>query len=331
MNIRVLSLFSGLGAFEEALKNVLGNNFELVSFCEKDIEIARAYSLIHGVDINKNLGKIEEVKIESIGEINLVTLGFPCTDISKIGKQQGVIKGQTRSGLLYNALEIIHDKNPDYVIIENTDNWIQDKHILSFKETIDTLRMLEYNCYAAILNSLYFGHAQQRKRTIIVAIKSKLKRKFVFPDGDVKNIRKLKDIIILGQSNDEYYLPSHIIQSFVTKRSEYKERFNIKNIYKDYADTLSTKNCYQAITNNFIVDVKGIRGLTEKECFVLQGFKAEYVDKLIEEGNISKAKIYAMIGNSIPVRILEEIFKNMFLRDITEEEFIIKNKGIINI
>ena len=54
-NIRVLSLFSGIGAPEKALKN-LGVSYDLVGFSEIDKNAIDAYSLIHNIDKNLNLG-----------------------------------------------------------------------------------------------------------------------------------------------------------------------------------------------------------------------------------------------------------------------------------
>ena len=47
--LRLLSLFSGIGAFEEALKNI-NIDYELVNYCEIIPYIAKAYSLIHQVN-----------------------------------------------------------------------------------------------------------------------------------------------------------------------------------------------------------------------------------------------------------------------------------------
>ena len=75
--LRVLSLFSGIGAFEEALKNI-GKDFELVNYCEFDPTVAKAYSLIHNVDMSLNLGDVTKVNAKEIEDFDLLTYGFPC-------------------------------------------------------------------------------------------------------------------------------------------------------------------------------------------------------------------------------------------------------------
>ena len=108
--MKVLSLFSGIGAFEKALDN-LGVQKELVAYCEIDKYASMSYAAIHGVSESKNIGditKVDEKKLPK--DIDLITYGFPCQDISLAGKQKGLFNAdgtQTRSGLFFEALRII--------------------------------------------------------------------------------------------------------------------------------------------------------------------------------------------------------------------------------
>lgn len=76
--MKLLSLFSGIGAFEKALDN-LGIKYELVNYCEIDKYASLSYSLIHNVSESKNLGDITKVDTSKFPkEIDLITFGFPC-------------------------------------------------------------------------------------------------------------------------------------------------------------------------------------------------------------------------------------------------------------
>lgn len=76
--MKLLSLFSGIGAFEKALDN-LGIEYELVNYCEIDKYASLSYSLIHNVSESKNLGDITKVDTSKFPkDIDLVTYGFPC-------------------------------------------------------------------------------------------------------------------------------------------------------------------------------------------------------------------------------------------------------------
>ena len=114
--MKVLSLFSGIGAFEKALNN-LCIPYELVGYCEIDKYASRSYSAIHGVPESMNLWDITKVDENALPkDIDLVTYGFPCQDISISGKMRGLFNEdgtQTRSGLFFEAL-ISHAMRNDF-------------------------------------------------------------------------------------------------------------------------------------------------------------------------------------------------------------------------
>ena len=113
--MNVLSLFSGIGAFEKALEN-LGIPYNLVGYCEIDKYAAKAYSLIHHVPESLNYGDITKVDETTIPvPIDLITYGFPCQDISIAGAKKGLVNddgSKTRSGLFFDALRIIEATQP---------------------------------------------------------------------------------------------------------------------------------------------------------------------------------------------------------------------------
>lgn len=111
--MKVLSLFSGIGAFEKALER-LNINYELVGYCEIDKYASKSYSLIHGVDESLNLGDITKVDATELpNDIDLLCYGFPCQDISLSGKMRGFEhEGErTRSGLFSDELPSECDLN----------------------------------------------------------------------------------------------------------------------------------------------------------------------------------------------------------------------------
>ena len=128
--IKYLSLFSGIGAFESAMRN-LNIEYELIGFSEIDKYATKSYCAIHNVSENKNLGditKIDETKLPS--DIDLLTYGFPCQDISIAGKQKGFFNRDgsvTRSGLFFDALRLIQATKPKIAIAENVKNLVSKK------------------------------------------------------------------------------------------------------------------------------------------------------------------------------------------------------------
>jgi len=70
--IRLLSLFTGIGAFEKALKN-LKIPYELVGFSEIDKFAIKSYCAIHNVDEKLNLGDVKNINTENLKEVDFMT------------------------------------------------------------------------------------------------------------------------------------------------------------------------------------------------------------------------------------------------------------------
>lgn len=309
MKIKTLSLFSGIGAFEEALKNI-NIDIDIIAYSEIENFISKSYSIIHKIDENKNLGDIKKINIKNIPKFDLVTYGFPCQDITVIGKQQGLeIDSETRSSLVWEVLKIIECYRPKFCIGENVKALVGSKFKKDFLKIIERLNELGYTTYYKVLNSKNFGVPQNRERVYIVSIRNDIKTDFEFLDS-TDNSKRLIDILEMGQEySEDYYFAN--LKGFINKKSIFKKRFEILNPYTNISRCLTTKSCKSTITNTYIADYYGIRGLTERECFKLQGFNPDYV-KLLKENGISKNKLYYMIGNSITVNVLEMIFEQLF-------------------
>ena len=206
--MKVLSLFSGIGAFEQALKN-LGVNFDLVAFCEFDKFATASYCAIHGVDETKNLGDITTVDTGELpDDIDLITYGFPCQDISISGNMRGLFNEdgtRTRSGLFFDALRIIEATKPSIAIAENVKNLTSKRFAAQFQIVLESLEVAGYNNYWAVLNAKDYGVPQNRERVFIVSIRKDIDTgSFSFPKGFPLE-KRLKDV--LDEVVDEkYYL-----------------------------------------------------------------------------------------------------------------------------
>lgn len=85
--MKLLSLFTGIGAFEKALKNI-GINYDLVGFSEIDKYAIKSYCAIHNENEEKNLGDITKIDLSTLPDFDLLTWGFPCQDISIARKNE---------------------------------------------------------------------------------------------------------------------------------------------------------------------------------------------------------------------------------------------------
>ena len=207
--IRVLSLFSGIGAFEKALEN-LGIEHEVVNYCEIDPYAGKAYSLIHNIPQEKNLVDVTKVDTSKLENIDLVTYGFPCQDISIAGKQKGFEDedgNTTRSGLFFEALRIIQDTKPKYAIAENVKNLMSKSFERELDIVLNSLGAAGYNNYCKVLNAKDYGIPQNRERVFIVSIRRDVDDfNFEFPEKEKLKIN-LKDLLEINP-DDKYFLTS---------------------------------------------------------------------------------------------------------------------------
>ena len=211
--MKVLSLFSGIGAFEKALDN-LEIPYELVGFSEIDKYAVKSYCAIHGVDESMNLGDITKIDEKALPkDIDLITYGFPCQDISLAGKQKGLFNEdgtQTRSGLFFEALRIIEETYPRIAIAENVKNLTSKKFNAQFQVVLKSLEEAGYNNYWQVLNAKDFGIPQNRERVFIVSIRKDIDTGFFhFPEGFPLELR-LKDMLE-DEVNEKFYLSATAI------------------------------------------------------------------------------------------------------------------------
>ena len=254
--LRVLSLFSGIGAFEKALTNI-GVDFDMVGFSEIDKYATKSYCAIHNVDESLNLGDITKIDLSNLPNADLITHGSPCTSFSLAGKGAGGDKGSgTQSSLMWYSVEIINRVKPKYVIWENVKNVLSKKHRHNFDLYIDILDKMGYKSYFEVLNAKNYGVPQNRERIFVISILGEHKP-FIFPD-EIPLELKLKDI--LEESVEEkYYLKD--TKDFFIKNSfkmEYKGNgFRFAPHVKANANvgcTVTTR-AGARMDDNFILDI----------------------------------------------------------------------------
>jgi len=121
MELRILDLFSGIGGFSYALTSI----GKTVAYCEVDNDckivinsnIKKGY--LSDAVIFDNVETLHGCDVESL-KPNIITAGFPCTDISIANIHGKGLKGN-KSGLFKHIIRLI-DEIPsiDYVFLENS-------------------------------------------------------------------------------------------------------------------------------------------------------------------------------------------------------------------
>ena len=173
----MLDLFSGIGGFALAASWVWADELELVGFCENENYCQRVLAKnFPDVPIYDD---IRELEVEWFDDIDLLTGGFPCQDISVDGKGEG-IEGE-RSGLWFEMLRLISGIRPRYALIENVPMLLHR----GLGRVICDLAQIGYDAEWQIISAADLGAPHLRKRIWIVAYPGHLRRRH-HVGGDVE-------------------------------------------------------------------------------------------------------------------------------------------------
>jgi DNA (cytosine-5)-methyltransferase 1 len=112
--MKIGSLFSGYGGLDLAVSKVTGA--EVAWHCEwEDAPSAILEKNFPGIPNYKDVTKVDFSTVE---QVDILTGGFPCQDLSLAGKRAGLEDG-TRSGLWSEFARAIETIKPKLVVIEN--------------------------------------------------------------------------------------------------------------------------------------------------------------------------------------------------------------------
>ena len=325
-----MSLKSLNGYSEEILKRILS-------------AIIRTNNL---VDISKVKGK------QMPNNTDLLTYSFPCQDLSNVGAFHGYNKGidkdsGSRSSLLWQVGRILNEmhlsgkKLPRYLVMENVPTLLSTRHFSNFSEWIKELENLGYVSKYIPVNARNYGIPQNRPRLLMISV-------YVGSDYNFKNrVLKLFD----RWGDDEEYIVKEYKNSklwqeaiswtpndTVSRRKIWNENPKIINehgkLTKDkFIRTVTTKQDRHPNSGNIYFD-SGINGrgkfryLTPRECLLFMGFTDKDYERLqINNPTLRNSllfprdKIIRMAGNSIPVKMLEGFFYQLyFLEDIKNQK-----------
>ena len=159
--MRMLDLFSGIGGFALAAKWVWEDELDIVGFCEIEKYAQKVLQKnFPGVPIYEDITKLNGKDFKNI---DLLTGGFPCQDISIAGKGSG-LEG-ARSGLWTEMHRIISEVRPRFALIEN----VPMLTIRGGTRVIADLAEIGYDASWTIIGADDVGAWHRRKRIWIVA------------------------------------------------------------------------------------------------------------------------------------------------------------------
>jgi len=302
----MIDLFAGTGAFSTAFSKYNVDCVFANDFCNNSEKI---FNLNHNIKLlNKDLINI---KNEDIPKHNILCGGFPCQPFSIAGLQEGF--NDERSNVFWKILSIIKYHSPEIVILENVKNLQAHDETKTFKTIYNELSKLDYFIHHDILNTSKITKIpQNRERIYIVCFKNKeLYEKFNYDFPNIDNI-EIKDCLEKNIDDKYYYSDRFKVYPAIEEGVTKHINENVIYQYRRYYVRENKNNVCPTLTANMgggghnvplLMDDKGIRRLTPRECFNLQGFPQDY--KL--PSDLCDSKLYKLAGNAVSVPVVELI------------------------
>lgn len=307
--MRTVDLFAGVGGirlgFEKAgFRTVYANDFE--KNCKKTYDLNHKEPKLHIEDIWK-------VDISKLPEFDVLLGGFPCQAFSIAGHRKGFKDESVGGNLFFRIAQILEQRKPSVMLLENVKNLKSHDKGRTFKIIKETLERLGYYIKSEVLNSLTHGNTpQNRERIFIVGFLDKKKAEaFDFPK-EIPLEKSFRDLTA-EEVDDKYYynnkpLYEKIKSDINSEHTVYQWRRRYVRVNKRGVVPTLTANMGRGGHNvPLIKNSNGIRKLTPKECFLLQGFSQDF--KL--PSDLSDSELYHQAGNSVTVPVIERIAQNI--------------------
>lgn len=305
--MNVISLFAGIGGLDSGF---IQNGFDVIWANDFDKYAVQTYKAN-----DKNpiiLGDLNQIKLESIPNADLIIGGFPCQPFSMMGEMKGF--EDTRGTLFFRIVEIIKNQisrgnKPKALVLENVRNLKLHDNGNTFKVIKKTLEDLGYTVYDKILNSADYGIPQTRNRTFIVCF-SNNKTQFNYPEKKVLDLT-LQDLLEHDVA-DKYYLSDKILPTILSNGTGgYKGKSEIDlKIARPLCATMA--KMHRACQDNYVTQNGKVRRLTPRECARLQGFSDDFVIP------VSDTQAYKQFGNAVTVNVsnaVASMVKNALIKN----------------
>ena len=355
--IKVASLFSGIGGFEQGFK-ASKMQYDLVFASEIDKYATQTFS--YNFPITNMVGDIKQVDEKTIPDHDLLCGGFPCQSFSVAGKQKGF--NDIRGTLFFDVIRIIKEKQPKYILLENVKNLISHDDGNTIKTILKNISDCSYTFDFTIINSNEAGVPQSRERTYILGILNGKTEEF---ENDIRNtkvssIKKcanenhlktmnffngikmnnstkcIKDILEKNVDK-KYYLTSSkvkeyiydynqnsqepqkkILKEFTLPRDVHNDLDRQRRVYSIYG--ISPTLLARSDSPKIIFKDNNeyqIRKLTPLETLRVQGFSKEFTDN-VQKNGMSDTQLYKQSGNAVSPPVISEIINNLL--DYINEE-----------
>ncbi len=218
-NIRLATMFSGIGAIEFAFKRLNLNN-EIVFACDSDKFVKESYFANYSIKEENWYDDVYKINGEKYkNKIDILVGGSPCQSFSMVGKRKGL--DDTRGTLFYEFARVVKESKPKVFIYENVKGLVNHDNGNTFEVIKATFNELGYNYYYKVLNAKDFGIPQHRERIFVIGFKDK-SLDFNFPE-EIKLKSTMQDFLE-DYIDSKYYLKEKGVK-FVTSSKNRKKRY----------------------------------------------------------------------------------------------------------
>lgn len=322
------ALFAGIGGFCAG--------FEAAGYKTKwatdfDAQVSRTYS--ENFPKTKFLEKdINDIDFNTLEKVDVLHAGFPCQSFSQAGNRKGF---DDPRGQLFNVMT---DKieasywKPSVIVLENSPYLLMGDQGLWFEHIQERLNELGYwfskHNAIQIDTNTHCGLPQRRERLFMFACHKQefdLNSLNFIPDKVA--LEKIQDFLETAKTHDDsYYLgKENKYGEMLIEAASKLEKHQLVQLRKYYFREIDVGLCPTLTANMglgghnvpFLLDRKGLRKLTERECLNLQGFGKDFrfPDKLARNAK------YRMIGNSVSPQVSKLVAKKIIsvLEDRVDE------------
>jgi len=270
---------------------------------------------------------IHNLDAKDIPYFDILTAGFPCQSYSQAGNRLGF--EDKRADVFWKLMEIVRHHRPRFVIFENVKNLHNHDNGNTFKVISESITDSGYLFKYKILNtSKVTGIPQNRERIYIVCCSERSDYDLLQMDYSEKELLPISHILEEKVPDKYYYTKNSniydkLVEAVVSENTFYQYRRTFVRENKSQVCPTLTANAGTGGHNVCIIkDKHGIRKITPRESFRLQGFPENYVLNRFDDKNsekLSDSALYKLAGNAITVQLAKLIFQE--LSEIIQKNF----------
>lgn len=244
------------------------------------------------------------------------TIVHNCQPFSVAGQRKGF--NDPRSNVFWKIMEIVNHHKPSIILLENVKNLRTHDQGRTLQIILSSLSEAGYHVKHAIVDTANVTHVpQHRERIYIVGFRDKpMCDLFEFDFPPVQN-RPILDFLETNVPAKYYYTDRlqvfDIIRQSVTKpiattNTVYQyRRYYVRENKNNQCPTLTANMGSGGHNVPLVLDANGIRKLTPKECFLLQGFPTDY----IIPPTLSDSALYKLAGNAVSVPVVNLLVEKL--------------------